>query len=73
MERPEIADDVVRQYVDTVEAERDRFGSLVGVAYQPDGAVRAGLEGAVLQQDAESMRQQVQAVLNFLRDNNPFA
>ena len=49
----------------------DRLESLVGTAYGAAGTVRPALEDAVLQQDIEQMRQEVTAVINFLRDNNP--
>jgi hypothetical protein len=62
----------LRQQLADVTAERDRYASLVGTAYNSDGAVRTGLDGAVMQQDIDEMRVQVQAVVNFLRDNNPF-
>ena len=65
--------EVALSELETATAQRDRYASLCGVAYQPDGSVRTGLEGAVLQQDVDQMRQQTQAVLNFLRDSNPFA
>lgn len=49
----------------------DRLESLVGTAYGASGTVRPALENAALQLDVEQMRQEVQAVINFLRDNNP--
>ena len=52
-------------------AQRDRLASLVGTAYNADGMVRQALENAALQADVEQMRQEVVAVINFLRDNNP--
>jgi hypothetical protein len=59
---------------DDLQAMRDRLDrleSLVGTAYGSAGTVRTALENAALQQDVEQMRQEVQAVINFLRDNNP--
>lgn len=52
-------------------ARLDRLESLVGTAYGPDGTVRPALQNAVAQTDVEQMRQEVQAVIDFLRDNNP--
>jgi lysozyme len=45
--------------------------TLCGVAYNADGSVRLGLEGAKAQTDVESMRQEIQNVINFLAANNP--
>lgn len=57
--------------VQQLRARLDRLESLVGTAYAADGTVRTALEAAVLQQDIEQLRQQVTAVINFLRDNAP--
>ena len=60
--------------IDEVEAMRERLSrleSLVGTAYGPSGTVRTALENAVLQQDIDQQRQEVQAVINFLRDSDP--
>ena len=50
----------------------EQLRTLVGVAYHAEGAVRTGLEAAIRPHlNGEQIREQVQAVLNFLRDNNP--
>jgi outer membrane murein-binding lipoprotein Lpp len=54
-----------------LKARLDRLESLVGTAYAANGTVRPALENAALQQDVEQMRVEVQAVCNFLRDNDP--
>lgn len=57
--------------MDEQQARLDRLESLVGTAFSASGTVRPALENAALQTDVEQMRQEVQAVINFLRDNNP--
>lgn len=49
----------------------DRLESLVGTAFNADGTVRPALQNALAQPDEQQLRQEVQAVLNFLRDNAP--
>ena len=61
---------ILQEYED-LRQRVDRLESLVGTAYGASGTVRPALENAVLQQDVEQLRQEVQAVLNFLRDNDP--
>jgi len=49
----------------------DRLTSLVGTAYNDDGTIIPALLNAINQLDINQMRQEVQSVIGFLRDNNP--
>lgn len=49
----------------------ERLTSLVGTAYNDDGTIIPALENAAQQDDVEQMRQEVGAVVGFLRANNP--
>jgi hypothetical protein len=57
--------------VQAMQARLDRLESLVGTAYGANGTVRPALENAAAQQDINQMRVEIQAVANFLRDNDP--
>lgn len=52
-------------------ARLDRLESLVGTAYGSAGTVRPALENAARQEDITQMRQEIAAVIGFLRDNDP--
>jgi hypothetical protein len=52
-------------------SQRDHLSSLVGTAYNDDGTVVPALHNAIQQTSIEQMRQEVQSVVNFLRENNP--
>jgi len=51
--------------------EAPELSTLVGVAYHDDGTVIPALVAATTQTDIAQMRQQVDAVVSFLRANNP--
>jgi hypothetical protein len=57
--------------VDELQARLDRLESLVGVAYNDDGVILPALHNAIAQTEIEQMRHEVQAVVNFLRENRP--
>lgn len=57
--------------IDELRGRLDRLESLVGTAYNRTGTIRPALESAMLQTDIAQMRQEVQSVVNFLRDNSP--
>ena len=52
-------------------AQRDRLASLVGTCMNEDGTIIPALENAANQTELEQMRHEVNAVIGFLRDNNP--
>jgi hypothetical protein len=47
------------------------LGTLVGVAYHEDGVLIPALTEATKQTKIDDMRQQVQAIISFLRNTNP--
>lgn len=57
--------------VQAMQARLDRLESLVGTAYGESGTVRPALQNAAAQQDINQMRVEIQAIANFLRDNDP--
>jgi len=57
--------------VDEQSATVDRLTSLVGTCMNDDGTVIPALENAARQEDIDQMRQEVQSVIAFLRENNP--
>lgn len=57
--------------VQQLRAERDRYASLVGTAYGPAGTIIPALENAARQEDRDQMRREVEAVIEFLRQNDP--
>lgn len=57
--------------MDEHQSRLDRLESLVGTAYADDGTVIPALTNAANQTDLEQMRQEVYAVIGFLRENNP--
>ena len=57
--------------VQQLREERDRYASLVGTAYNDDGAVMPALLNAIGQTDIEQMRQEIGAVISFLQSNRP--
>jgi hypothetical protein len=57
--------------MDEMRARLDRLETLVGVAYNEDGVIIPALLNAINQSDINQMRQEVQSVVNFLRENRP--
>ena len=57
--------------MDEQSATVDRLTSLVGTCMNDDGTVIPALENAARQEDIDQMRQEVQSVIAFLRENNP--
>jgi hypothetical protein len=61
----------IRREHGEMRAQLDRLESLVRTAYGAGGTVRPALENALATPDEQQLRQEVTAVANFLRDNNP--
>lgn len=57
--------------LERVKGERDRLESLVGTAYHEDGTVIPALLNVLAQTELTQALQEVQAVIGFLRTNDP--
>jgi exonuclease VII small subunit len=57
--------------LDAAVAQRDRLASLVGTCMNEDGTVVPALVNATAQTELEQLRHEVNAVIAFLRENNP--